>query len=79
MAIYTLAELELEISTYKSALTGIAAGKSMQIGDKTLTRQDIDAVRSHLQWLDQQRDSLLSCPNPQPAYGRTYAVNGRNR
>lgn len=74
MAIYTPEELDYEIRIYKAALTGIAAGKSMQIGDKTLTRQDIDAVRSHLQWLDH-----LSTAKPQPACSRTYAVNGRNR
>lgn len=80
MALYTLAELETEISVYKAALTGLAAGKSMQIGDKTLTRHDIPTVREHLQYLDSQRDQLITTGgNSRPAFGRTFAANGRVR
>ena len=79
MAIYTLAEIETEISTYKAALTGLAAGKSIQIGDKTLTRHDIPTVREHLQYLDQQRSALTASPAQSRAYGRTLAGNSRGR
>lgn len=79
MAIYTLAELETEISIYKAALSALAGGRTYKVGDKELTTQDIGPVRSHLQWLDQQRDALLTTPNARPAYGRTYAQNGRCR
>jgi len=79
MAIYTLAELETEISTYKEALSALAGGRTTKVGDKELTTHDIESVRSHLQWLDQQRDALLTTPNTRPAFGRTYAQNGRCR
>lgn len=79
MALYTLAELETEISTYKAALSALSAGRSTKIGDKELTRHDIPTVRDHLQWLDQQRDQLSACPSPVAAVGRTYARTGRNR
>lgn len=74
MAIYTLEEIEAEISVYKNALTSLALNKTVTIGDKTLQRQDSEFVRSHLLWLDQQRSCLNST-----AVGRTYGKNGRNR
>lgn len=81
MAIYTLAELETEITTYKAALTALAAGKTTQIGDQRLDRHDLPTVRDHLQWLDQQRGQLQAAGGeaPAPAAGRTYAANGRGR
>lgn len=79
MAIYTLAEIETEISTYKAALSALAAGRSTKIGDKELTRHDIPTVREHLQYLDQQRSALTASPSQSRAYGRTYAQNGRGR
>jgi hypothetical protein len=80
MAIYTLAELETEISTYKTALTGLADGKTITMADKTLTRHDIPAMRDHLQWLDNQRSQLTATGGISAApVGRTYASNGRGR
>ena len=79
MALYTLAEIETEISTYKAALTTLAVGKSTTIGDKTITRHDIPAMRDHLQWLAQERDQLAATGGTiAPAVGRTYARNGRS-
>lgn len=78
MAIYTLAEIETEITAYKAALTSLAAGKTTRIGDKELTRHDITAVRDHLLWLDSQRASLTATGGtPAVAVGRTYGYNGR--
>lgn len=80
MAIYTLAELETEISTYKAALSALAGGRTTKIGDKELTRHDIPTVREHLQYLDNQRDQLITSGGvARPAFGRTLASNGRGR
>lgn len=79
MALYTLAELETEITTWKAALSSLNHQAVVKIGDNEIHARDIDKVRSHLQWLDQQRDSALACSTPAPAVGRTYARTGRNR
>ena len=79
MAIYTLAELEVEIPKWKIALSALNHQSRVVVDGKEVWARDIDKVREHLLWLSQQRDQLLSNPTPAPAVGRTYAVNGRGR
>lgn len=62
-AIYTAEELEQELSTWKKALTACATGKSYTIGDSTLTRQDLNAIREHISWLMEQKASLQGRPS----------------
>lgn len=50
-SVYTKEELHAEISLWKKALTACATGKSYTIDGRTLTRQDLPAIREHLSWL----------------------------
>ncbi len=50
-SIYTKEELSAEITVWKQALTACATGKSYTIDGRTLTRQDLPAIREHLSWL----------------------------
>ncbi len=78
MAIFTLAEIETEIATYKAALSALAAARTTKIGEKEVTRHDIPSLREHLEWLDNQRNTLIATGGTVPtAAGRTYAKNGR--
>lgn len=58
MAIYTKEELLAEKAQWKAALTACATGKSYTIGDRQLTRQDLSAIRAHLEWLEEQEAEL---------------------
>lgn len=59
-SIYTKEELHAEIAIWKKALAACATGKSYTIDGRTLTRQDIPAIRSHLDWL---ADMLAAAEN----------------
>lgn len=50
-SIWTRPELEEQISIYKAALKACASGASYTIGTRSLTRQDMAAIRDHLDYL----------------------------
>jgi hypothetical protein len=60
MAIFTLAEIENQITAYKDALLAISTGKEYAIGGKSMKREDLSEIRKTLEWLDGERQQLLS-------------------
>ena len=62
-SIYTKEELHAEIARWKQALTACATGKSYTIDGRTLTRQDLPAIREHLSWLS----DLLAAVEKRPS------------
>lgn len=50
-SIWTRPELEEQIRLYKAALKACASGASYTIGTRSLTRQDMAAIREHLDYL----------------------------
>ena len=78
MSIFTLAEIETDIVIYKAALSALASARTTKINDKEITRHEIPALREHLVWLDNQRNTLTATGGTVlTAAGRTYARNGR--
>ena len=57
-AIYTLEEIESELLLWKKALRACATGKSYTIDGSTLTRQDLDQIRTHISWLMAEKAKL---------------------
>lgn len=78
MAIYTLAELDLEIAAYKKGLTALASAEMYKFesggSSRTLQRSKMAEYRDHLAWLEGQRATLVG--GPAAPYRRTYAKNG---
>lgn len=50
-SIWTRQELLEQIALYKKALKACATGSSYTIGNHSLTRQDLEDIRSHLDYL----------------------------
>lgn len=50
-SIWTREELTEQIRIYKAALKACASGASYTIGTRSLTRQDMAAIRDHLDYL----------------------------
>lgn len=50
-SIWTRQELLEQIALYKNALKACASGSSYTIGNHSLTRQDLDSIRAHLDYL----------------------------
>ena len=59
MAIFTAAELDGQITAWKSAFTALSSGQEYTIGDRKLRRVDLPEVRSTLEWLEGQRTTLV--------------------
>lgn len=70
MAIYTAAELAEEIATYKAGISALATAQSYSIGGRVITRADLPAMRSHLQWLGEQQDAMAGRTGPHITAGR---------
>jgi hypothetical protein len=60
MAIFTASELDEQISAWKQALLKLASHQEYWIGNRKLRRSDLPEVRSTLQFLQSQRDSLAT-------------------
>jgi hypothetical protein len=60
MSIFTLAEIQEQKVQWKAALLALSTGKSYSIGTRTLTRNDINDVKTTLEWLDQKEISLTT-------------------
>ncbi len=58
MAIYTLEEIEQEISDWKAALNAVRHGKEYSMGTRRLVRSDLPEIREHLEWLAGQKTGL---------------------
>ncbi len=51
MPLYTREELETQIAQVKEAISACISGKSYTIDGRSLTRQDLEDLRAHLNWL----------------------------
>ena len=54
MAIFTRAEKQTHIDTWKAALLAVASGAEYTIGARRLRRADLPDIQNHLDWLDAQ-------------------------
>lgn len=52
MAIFTRAEKQTHIDTWKAALLAVASGAEYTIGTRRLRRADLPDIQAHLDWLD---------------------------
>lgn len=63
MAIFTLTEIDEQMTYYKAALKAVSMGQSFTqrsgISDKTWTGADLPEIRRTLSWLEQERSKLL--------------------
>jgi hypothetical protein len=61
MAIFTLTEIEEQLTSWKTALLAVSAGQSYSTADgRRLTRADVPEIRKTLEWLEKERSSLLA-------------------
>ena len=81
-SIWTRPELEEQIRIYKAALTACASGSSYTIGTRSLTRQDMAAIRDHLDYLAGELAALTRGAGPLfveariPRRGRPFPPRG---
>ncbi len=54
MAIFTRAEKQQHIDTWKAALLAVSQGQEFTIGTRRLRRADLPSIQQHLDWLDRQ-------------------------
>jgi len=64
MAIFTLPELDAQMTAWKAALFACAKNQSYEIEGRTLTRADLPEIRKTLSWLDDERRTLLGQSGP---------------
>ncbi|MDR2077145.1 MAG: DUF6148 family protein [Desulfovibrio sp.] len=69
-SIWTRAELLEQVALYKKALLKCASGSSYTIGSRSLTRQDLPEIRSHLSWLASELAALEGRRGPLLVQGR---------
>jgi hypothetical protein len=58
MAIFTVPELDEQISAFKKALLALAVSQSYKLGGREYVRADLPEVRETLQFLDLERCKL---------------------
>lgn len=69
-SIWTEAQLREEIAITQDAIRACVTGKSYTIGNHSLTRQDLDVLRAHLDYLQGELVALTRGRGP-------YLVQGR--
>ncbi len=78
MAIFTLTEIEEQITAYKAALKAVSLGKEYTVEGKSLTRADLPEIRTTLEWLDSQRQGVSSgSGGSRMVINRGYVGRGR--
>jgi len=60
MAIFTLSEVEEQISLYKQAIKALATAQEYRNGDMSVRRADLPELRTHLEWLERERQKLIN-------------------
>ena len=64
MSAYTLAEIEVELGKWKSALLRIAdSGETILVDGTTLVRSDIDAIEKRINHLERRKHELENPTN----------------
>jgi hypothetical protein len=56
----TLSEAQTQLSAWEAALLAAASGKSYTIGDRQLTRQDVEEIRGTVTWLERKIKTLTA-------------------
>ena len=69
-SIWTRQELLDEIDLYKRALKACASGSSYTIGSRSLTRQNLQELRDHLDYLSAELAALEGRRGPVLVQGR---------
>ncbi len=59
-SIFTLAELNEQITAYKKALKALAINKEYSAEGVTYTRSDIKDIRDTLEWLNEERSKIVN-------------------
>lgn len=81
MAVFTVEELNTQITAYKAALLALATAQSYEFtsggSTRRLTRANLPEIRDTLQYLDNQLQKVATGTDA-PA-GRTYAKNAGGR
>jgi len=74
MAIFTLEEIDEQITAWKTALKTVSLGQSFRINtgttDKTLAMADLPEIRSTLKFLENERRGLIGSKGPVFVQGR---------
>lgn len=60
MAIFTLEEIDAQITAYKSALEACSYAQEYSIGARRFTKADLPEIRSTLEWLDSEKSKLTN-------------------
>ena len=72
--LFTLSELDDQISAYKQALIALASSQTYSIttgsSTRSLTRTDLPSVRQTLEWLQGERVKITTGAGPQIVAGR---------
>jgi len=69
MAIFTLQELDEQISAFKEALIALRHCQSYKISGREYVRADLPEIRKTLQFLDLERSKLTGGSGPKFAVG----------
>ena len=70
MSVFTLQELEEQITAFKKALMAISTGQEYSIGNRRMTRADLPEIRKTLEWLAGDKHKLLGQGGPVVLVGR---------
>lgn len=68
MAIFTLAEIDEQITAYKAAMLAIAGGRSYSIAGRSLERVDLPEIRNQLEWLNSEKTKLENSAGSGPRF-----------
>lgn len=70
MAIFTLQELDEQITAYKQALLALSVSQSYRMAGREYVRADLPEIRKTLQFLDLEKSKLTGGSGPKFVTGR---------
>lgn len=74
MAIFSLTEIDQQMTLWKTALSTVSLGQSYRMNtgttDKTLTMADLPEIRNTLRFLENERRGLVKSKGPVAVQGR---------
>ena len=68
MAIFTLTEIEEQITAYKAALNAVSYAQEYSIGVRRFTKADLPEIRNTLEWLGAEKTKLLTNQSGGPVF-----------
>lgn len=72
MTAFTTAEIDAQLTLWKSALAACSGNQSYALGGRSLTRADLPEIRNTIDWLEQKR-MRTSNGGARVRYGTTEA------